>query len=83
MFNLLDAVSKEVYKKNEYTSFSKDDKGVYYATLSDLTRLKYDVSLLSNCEQDQAVIFFDIDHIMATSYENEPIQISVTCVSEK
>jgi hypothetical protein len=83
MFDLLHNISKKVYQKEEYLSLKKNDQGVYYATLEDLSKLNYDVSSLSHCEQDQQVIFFDIDNKLFDKYENEPIQISVTCVRGK
>ena len=83
MFDLLHNISKEVYQKEEYSSLKKNEQGVYYATLLDLSNLNYDVSSLSHCAQNLEVIFFDIDNKLFDKYENEPIQISVTCVGEK
>ena len=79
MFDLLNGVAKEVYSKNQYTNLNKNEQGVYYATLLDLSNLNYDVSSLSHCDQKNAMVFFDVDKKMSQSYEKEPIQISVSC----
>ena len=79
MFTLLSDISKKMYEKNEYTNLNKNNDGVYYATLTDIANLNYDVSSLSKCDQNNPFIFFDIDNKMAESYENEPIQVSVSC----
>ena len=79
-FDSLLIYGKEIYEKEGYTNFKKDENGVYYATINDLIEKKYDTSMIDeSCDKDAPIIFFDIDHKMFDDYETEPLQIVISC----
>lgn len=79
-FDSLLIYGKEIYEKEGYTDFEKDDRGVYYATINDLIEKNYDTSMIDeNCGKDEPIIFFDIDHKLLDNYDAEPLQVVVRC----
>ena len=79
-FDSLLIYGKEIYEKEGYTVFEKDDRGVYYATINDLIEKNYDTSMIDeNCGKDEPIIFFDIDHKLLDNYDAEPLQVVVRC----
>lgn len=81
LFNQLVKYGKDIYAKETYKTLNKDSNGVYFATLDDLSKLGYDVTVLkTNCRHDRAMIYFDVDHIMFDKYESmEPLQYVINC----
>lgn len=80
LFDLLYKYGKEIYEKEEYKNFQKNENDVYYATKEDLSTLGYDISsILEDCDQKTPIIFFDVDNKLLDEYSAEPLQIVLKC----
>lgn len=80
IFNALMRYSKEIYQNKGYENFSKNEQGVYVATILDLKNLGYDLSVVDkNCSIDSEIIYFDIDRVLADNYDDMPIQVVLSC----
>lgn len=82
VFDLLHDIASKIYEKEEYKNLNKDSDGVYYATLTDIENLNYDVSSLSHCVQNSPLVYFDVENKISEKYEGYPIQIAIKCVNE-
>lgn len=82
VFDLLHDIASKIYEKEEYKNLNKDSDGVYYATLTDIKNLNYDVSSLSHCVQNYPLVYFDVENKISEKYEGYPIQIAIKCVNE-
>lgn len=82
VFDLLHNISTKIYEKEEYKTLNKNSEGIYYATLTDIKNLNYDISSLSHCVQNYPLVYFDVDNKISEKYEGYPIQIVIKCVNE-
>ena len=74
---IIDSLNKygeEIYNNKEYLNFNKDKQGVYYASINDLEKLGYDISVIDKeCTLDEPIIYFDVDNIMNNEYYDIPL----------
>lgn len=65
LINNLMVLGIELYDSGKYLELPKSNTSGYYVTVSQLKSMGYSNidSLVMNCSDDHAVIFFDVDHI--------------------
>lgn len=80
---IIDSLNKygeEIYNNKEYLNFNKDKQGVYYASINDLEKLGYDISVIDKeCTLDEPIIYFDVDNIMNNEYYDIPLIYIINC----
>lgn len=83
-FDTLNNYGKEIYNNSGYVDFSKSEDGIYYATIEDLEKLGYDVTIFDkSCNKKSPVIYFDIDHKLVDNYIDAPISFVIECPNEE
>lgn len=84
LFDKLNVYGKEIYNNSLYLDFSKSEDGLYYATIEDLEKLEYDVTIFDNsCSKKSPVMYFDVDHKLADNYVDAPISFVIECQTEE